>query len=177
MVSRSETARPLLTPGEVMQLPPDDEIVMVAGVPPVRAKKARYYEDVRLKERLLPVPVNPAAGLVPQPDDWSTLKPVAAPVPVSGGSVVSPASHPANGSAKPAAAKQGDDSANSGLRREPGLEPHMDIAPEPAKAPANEFDPDHDEPERESITTRTLVRNMRLVARQVSMNPGDSMEL
>jgi hypothetical protein len=31
MVSRSETARPLLTPGEVMQLPPTDEIVMVAG--------------------------------------------------------------------------------------------------------------------------------------------------
>ncbi|HSW19103.1 MAG TPA: conjugal transfer protein TraG, partial [Ramlibacter sp.] len=28
MVSRQETARPLLTPGEVMQLPPDDEVVM-----------------------------------------------------------------------------------------------------------------------------------------------------
>src|SRR5258707_6973484 len=26
MVSRQETARPLLTPGEVMQLPPDDEL-------------------------------------------------------------------------------------------------------------------------------------------------------
>src|SRR5690606_40431951 len=31
MVSRQETARPLLTPGEVMQLPPSEEIVMVAG--------------------------------------------------------------------------------------------------------------------------------------------------
>ena len=30
MVSRQETARPLLTPGEVMQLPPTDEVVMVA---------------------------------------------------------------------------------------------------------------------------------------------------
>ncbi|WP_370468669.1 50S ribosomal protein L28, partial [Pseudomonas canadensis] len=29
MVSRTETARPLLTPGEVMQLPSDQEIVMV----------------------------------------------------------------------------------------------------------------------------------------------------
>ena len=29
MVSRQETARPLLTPGEVMQLPPNDELVMV----------------------------------------------------------------------------------------------------------------------------------------------------
>ena len=45
MVSRSETARQLLTPGEVMQLPPDDEIVMVAGVHPIRAKKARYFQD------------------------------------------------------------------------------------------------------------------------------------
>ncbi|KMY86400.1 Type IV secretion system protein VirD4 [Candidatus Paraburkholderia calva] len=43
MVSRSETARPLLTPGEVMQFPPADEIVMVAGTSPIRAKKARYY--------------------------------------------------------------------------------------------------------------------------------------
>ena len=42
MVSRQETARPLLTPGEVMQLPPDDELVMVSGQPPIRAKKLRY---------------------------------------------------------------------------------------------------------------------------------------
>ena len=56
MVSRSETARPLLTSGEVMQLPPTDEIVMVAGTPPIRAKKARYYEDIRFKERILPPP-------------------------------------------------------------------------------------------------------------------------
>ena len=56
MVSRSETARPLLTPGEVMQLPPADEIVMLAGTPPIRAKKARYFEDKRLTERVLPPP-------------------------------------------------------------------------------------------------------------------------
>ena len=31
MVSRQETARPLLTPGEVMQLPPDDAVLMVSG--------------------------------------------------------------------------------------------------------------------------------------------------
>jgi len=48
MVSRSETARPLLTPGEVMQLPPSDEIVMVAGSPPIRAKKARGSPSGRL---------------------------------------------------------------------------------------------------------------------------------
>ena len=53
MVSRQETARPLLTPGEVMQLPPADELVLVSGVPPIRAKKARYFEDIRLTERVL----------------------------------------------------------------------------------------------------------------------------
>ena len=48
MVSRQETARQLLTPGEVMQLPPDDEVVMVSGHPPVRAKKLRFYSDAKL---------------------------------------------------------------------------------------------------------------------------------
>jgi len=36
MVSRQETARPLLTPGEVMQLPPDEAVVMVGGSPNTR---------------------------------------------------------------------------------------------------------------------------------------------
>ena len=56
MVSRQETARPLLTPGEVMQLPNDDELVLVSGCQPIRAKKARYYEDAELKSRILPPP-------------------------------------------------------------------------------------------------------------------------
>jgi len=34
MVSRQETARPLLTTGEVMQLPPKDELVLVSGMAP-----------------------------------------------------------------------------------------------------------------------------------------------
>src|SRR4029450_8239058 len=63
MVSRQETSRPLLTPGEVMQLPPDDEIVMVAGFPPIRAKKARYFEDRRLAERILPTPIQTEAAI------------------------------------------------------------------------------------------------------------------
>ena len=61
MVSRQETARPLLTPGEVMQLPHDDELVLVSGCHPIRAKKARYYEDHQLQARILPPPT-PAAG-------------------------------------------------------------------------------------------------------------------
>ncbi|MCF6238050.1 MAG: conjugal transfer protein TraG [Candidatus Marinimicrobia bacterium] len=56
MVSRQETARPLLTPGEVMQLPVDDELLLVSGLAPIRAKKLKYYEDRNFTERLLPAP-------------------------------------------------------------------------------------------------------------------------
>ena len=172
MISRSETARPLLTPGEVMQLPPDDEIVMIAGVPPVRVKKARYFEDQRFNERLLPVPQNPKAGLAPKSDDWSALKPITALVPSRTESGTAPA--PAQTSHSD---KQDDDPANAGLRREPGLEPHKDIAPEPERPPANEFDPDLDESDHEANSSRALMRNMRQAARQISMDPGDGMEL
>ncbi|MDG4897726.1 conjugal transfer protein TraG [Mesorhizobium sp. WSM4976] len=57
MVSRQETARQLLTPGEVMQLPSSDELVLVSGLPPIRAKKLRYYEDQNFTERVLPPPM------------------------------------------------------------------------------------------------------------------------
>lgn len=179
MVSRSETARPLLTPGEVMQLPSDDEIVMVAGIPPIRAKKARYFEDVRFKERLLPVPDNPNAGFLPKADDWSALKPVAAVASEEGGRGTTPVAVKAT-SVRPnaTAARQDEDPANAGLRREPGLEPHKDIAPEkePSSPAVNEFDPDSDEPERESANSRALVRDMRQTARRIAMDPGDGME-
>jgi len=56
MVSRQETARPLLTPGEVMQLPQTDELVLLAGMPPIRARKLRYFEDQRFTDRLLAAP-------------------------------------------------------------------------------------------------------------------------
>ena len=52
MVSRQETARPLLTQGEVMQLPSDDELVLVSGIAPIRAKKLRYFEDDNFRARL-----------------------------------------------------------------------------------------------------------------------------
>ena len=37
----AETARALMTPGEVMQLPPADELVLVAGHPPVSSATGR----------------------------------------------------------------------------------------------------------------------------------------
>ena len=73
MVSRQETARPLLTPGEVMQLPPDDELVLVAGAPPIRAKKLRYFEDENFVERRLAPPgaMTCRARPAKRPDDWA----------------------------------------------------------------------------------------------------------
>ncbi len=56
MVSRQETARPLLTPGEVMQLPPNDELVLISSLAPIRAKKLRYYEDRNFTSRVLAAP-------------------------------------------------------------------------------------------------------------------------
>ncbi|MGU1595686.1 conjugal transfer protein TraG [Pseudomonas qingdaonensis] len=77
MVSRQETARPLLTPGEVMQLPPDEAVVMVSSVAPIKAKKLRYYADANFKRRVLPPPTladgRYADAPPSRPDDWSGL--------------------------------------------------------------------------------------------------------
>jgi type IV secretion system protein VirD4 len=157
MVSRQETARPLLTPGEIMQLPASDEIVLVSGAPPVRAKKARYYEDPQLKRRIMAPPeLTPtSAGLrraPPKPDDWT-------------GRVV-----------QSAPAGEADD-ANAGLRREPELPDHEEVVREPAPAPANEFDLDTQEPDDEALRQRLLASRMRGAARQAALDPGDGIEL
>ena len=77
MVSRQETARALLTPGEVMQLPPTDELVLIAGLAPIRAKKLRYYEDTNFKARLGAPPQlgndNYADCPEPRPNDWTGI--------------------------------------------------------------------------------------------------------
>jgi type IV secretion system protein VirD4 len=77
MVSSQETQRALLTPGEVMQLPDDDELVMVSGVRPIRAKKLRYFEDRNFTSRVEPAAStsNPPPG---SEDDWTGV--VAPPV-------------------------------------------------------------------------------------------------
>jgi len=77
MVSRQETARPLLTPGEVMQLPPPDELVLVSGLAPIRAAKLRYYEDRIFRARVLAPPVLGEGPYVDRPtprsNDWGTF--------------------------------------------------------------------------------------------------------
>jgi len=77
MVSRQETARALLTPGEVMQLPADEELVLVSGLAPIRAKKLRYYEDGNFKGRLDAAPPLSECGYADRPPvqdhDWQDV--------------------------------------------------------------------------------------------------------
>ena len=75
MVSKQETARALLTPGEVMQLPPADELVLVSSLPPIRAKKLRYFEDANFTGRVLGVPELGSGPYrdrpAPRSNDWA----------------------------------------------------------------------------------------------------------
>jgi type IV secretion system protein VirD4 len=77
IISRQETARALLTPGEVMQLPASDELVLVSGLPPIRAKKLRYYEDRNFTSRVRQAPFLGIDGYrdrpPPRSDDWGAL--------------------------------------------------------------------------------------------------------
>jgi type IV secretion system protein VirD4 len=161
MVSRQETARPLLTPGEIMQLPPTDEIVMVAGTPPIRAAKARYYEDVRFRERLFEPPELASAPPTSNPssDDWSCRVTASA-----------------SSSAANADADTAGDPANAGIRREPEL-PRREEIVAPPPHPTREFEILEDEPDVDAAKARTIRQRMRMVARQASMNPDDGIEL
>ncbi|MBB5734225.1 type IV secretion system protein VirD4 [Altererythrobacter atlanticus] len=167
MVSRSETARQLLTPGEVMQLPPDDEIVMVAGIPPIRAQKVRYYKDRRFTERVVSPPNIEGRARKTRPDDWSGLPPI----------IVSPVSEPAPVDKLAELSCEDDETENAGLRRQPDMERHVDISPAPKSAPANEFEPDDPEPDSDAARQATVRRQMRTVARQASLDPDDGIEL
>jgi type IV secretion system protein VirD4 len=174
MVSRQETARPLLTPGEIMQLPTTDEIVLVSGLPPIRAKKARYYADQRLTARILPHPflegdereaAKRAATSCHLQDDW----------------IMAPPSLTAFAEAErsDATTSDADDPANGGIRREPEIPDHEAVAPErtgPASAREEPMDnEDHDD--EDAIRARALHGRFRSVARQATMDPDDGIAL
>ena len=55
-ISRQETARPLLTPGEILQLPQDESLIFLSGIPPIRARKLHYYRDRNFLDRRLSPP-------------------------------------------------------------------------------------------------------------------------
>ena len=148
-----------------MQLPATDELVLVSGCPPIRARKARYYEDRQLTERLLPPP-EPER---PRPSsvtlhDWS-----ATPVPS-----VSTASREVMSGLQDG--QPINDPANGGIRREPELAEHDDIAPEPI-TPSPEFEFAEDEAAEDAVRARRLRATARGLARQAAMDPGDGIDL
>jgi type IV secretion system protein VirD4 len=65
MVSQQETQRALMTPGEVMQMPETDALILLASTPPIRAKKVRYYADRNFADRTGALPLPPASSLPP----------------------------------------------------------------------------------------------------------------
>ncbi len=158
MVSRQETARPLLTPGEVMQLPPDDSVVMVSGHPPIKAKKLRYYQDRNFIARVLPPPVLASGVYVDRPaarsDDWSGLAPLA----------VSESSF----------SGEEDGFADEGGHQ---LKPELEVAPDTPILPADDgllvLDDEDDMPLRPQDVDRQLTRSARLAA----MDPDDGIAL
>ena len=161
MVSRQETARPLLTPGEVMQLPPGDELVLISGCSPIRARKARYYDDPRLTDRLLPPPAVGKGPGVAVSDDWSGLP----------ARVLNPGQE-----IDSSAGAHIGDPANGGIRREPELPQHEEIVAAQAKA-TPEFTFAEEDPDDDAVRARALRQQVRGLGRQAAMDPGDGMKL
>ena len=160
MVSRQETPRPLLTPGEVMQLPPTDEIVMVAGTPPIRAHKARYFKDAQLQARVLP-PATPHKTKASANDDWSLIAPCR-PSEID----------------KPR--KQTAENATTDDPNEQRRQPELDRTEETGKEKPieNEFEPDLKTPPKDkTVKLRQLDQQARQLARQASMDPNDGIDM
>ena len=168
MISRQETARPLLTAGEVMQLPPSEELVLVSACHPIRAKKARYYEDGRFNARVLPPPslALPSAGTSGgRPDrgadDWSDL-PVPAPVDDAAGPTTSCCFEEVPIIAASAVSRHYLTTKRS--------------RPKSSK-PSTEFTFSEDEPDDDAIRAGTLRQRFGTVARQAALNPDDGISL
>ncbi|MDI1363398.1 MAG: conjugal transfer protein TraG [bacterium] len=151
MVSRQETARPLLTPGEVMQLPPDEALVQVSGVPPIRATKVRYYLDTELAGRVTKPPTRLPPLSPDAPSDWP--------------SVIGAGTAPAGLSGK--VADEG------GHRIEPEFEAPAETPPPPV-APETWLDPEVDADE--SLQAEQA-RRFRAAARVAALDPDDGIPL
>ena len=134
---------------------------MVAGTPPIRAKKARYYEDARFKERILPPPALAAPKEV-RPDDWTTR-----PLPP----------RPQLAEATATTGTEDDDPTESERRQQPELNR---VNPVEKQVPIDnpfEIDADRDEIEDDAARNSQMNRLMQGVARQVSLDPNDGMDL
>lgn len=162
MVSRTETARALLTQGEIMQLPDADEIVMLAGAHPVRAKKVRYYADPRLAGRVL-APPTPTEAIRAEPaGDWEGWLAAPSTACTHDGTI----------------AAESDDANEGGIRREPEIPEHEEVAPAQSVI-RNEFafdDGDGDD-EDTAARNRHLTGQVQDNARRAALDPGDGIDL
>jgi type IV secretion system protein VirD4 len=151
------------------QLPPGDELVLVSGFPPIRARKARYYQDKRLISRVLDPPALTAADAgtsgdrpVMRADDWTAL-PIRTPPAAA-------ASKSATGSST------NQDPANGGIRQEPGPRTPDALVSEPEKLT----------PEMALLDNATggavagpnsIEQTFLNTARQAALDPDDGVEL
>jgi type IV secretion system protein VirD4 len=158
MVSRQETSRPLLTPGEVMQLSPNEAIVMISGMRPVRARKVRYYEDPQFQSRILKPSHTVPIAKIARTDEWSRRAPISPSMKLLA-------------NLKTKARDQ-----NGGVRREPELPQQEDVVLTP---PLTEYElgAAPDEGDADAAQAAALNRSMQGLARAVSLDPDDKMGL
>ncbi|MFU3879556.1 conjugal transfer protein TraG [Pseudomonas aeruginosa] len=162
MVSRQETARQLLTPGEVMQLPPDEAVVMISSVAPIRARKLRYYSDANFQRRVLPPPVLVAGRYADAPlaraDDWSGLAMPDVQTPIAGFND-DPAGRVEEG----------------GPRHQPELSETVAYNPDPEGSVSDLSLLDDDD--LQPVLPRQLDPAMQRVARLAALDPDDGIQL
>ncbi len=135
MVSRQEVPRPLLTPGEVMQLPPSDAIVLTGGSPPIRARKVRYFQEPAFRLRVRPAPeLRPLTGKGVA-TDWDGL---AAP-PIATAPVAGRAGAPGGGAGRRSSSTTHQKAFDfgPGAQADPAVTPAPPAAPSPEPAPAD----------------------------------------
>ncbi len=141
-----------------MQLSPSEEIVMISGVHPVRARKVRYYEDPQFQCRILKPSRTAPINLIARPDEWSGHAPI----------------HPSVKLLAALTKKVRDQ--NGGHRREPEL-PQQEEVVLPQPLAEYEFDAAPDEGDADAVQAAALNRSMQGLARAVSLDPDDKMGL
>lgn len=125
-------------------------------------------------ERILPPPTPAPPDPSRKPtDDWTGLPPIPAPAPRR--------AQPGKGEPPLTPDRpdgQADDPANAGIRREPELPEHEEIAPEPRPAPGREFD--FDEPgldQEQTARNQRLQKHLVVTSRQAALDPDDGLAL
>ena len=163
MVSRQETARALLTPGEVMQLPPTDEIVLVSGMAPIRAQKLRYFADRNFSGRVTSPPHLGSAAYADRPalrpDDWGQI-----------------ARRPDARLGEPADGGDGETDGGLEQQRHPGLPEVAPAAPPEMEVATGDTPDDADD---EAVANRGFdrLRGLSTIARGYALSEGESHDL